>query len=1117
MGVGIVLYLLGRDVQTVRWNGRPLHEATKAEISEIQNGDYILKVDYPITDTEIYKLFREDMLIIAPTPLTGRQLFRIKDILEQDDTITLTCPHITEDVWKRYIKPISVANTSAQTALNAMIAGSKTDLGQFTFDSDILDKRTFNTTEDETLYKVLMDGKHSIVGTWEGELVRDNFLISLNRHRGQDRGVVITTHQNLKKYERNRSSSSVVTRLHLTSTFKPEGAENDTVIKATVDSPLINQYPYINEAEYTNSDLKTEAELRKWGEAKFANGNIDKVSDKLKIEAHELDGQVVHMGDIVSIMSFKHDINLTKKAVGYTYDALKEVYLDFTFDDKASVGGSSLSSGVSVVADEILRVVRKNEDDEYYLKLQEQIDNANRAFDTKEASLRQELTDGIEQSKAEAERFKAEVSSNIEQRINQSRDVLTKQLKDNFDGELKGIKDNIRDQIVGINERFDNFKIGRRNLLQGTRLLSKYNPFDVFNGYKIARSVAGLTGYRDTYSDTMTVAATSKEYIAVFYARASHNDYPIRCHMYNPNTGTTVETSTGYIASNNADGVALLKITKEWKSYWVKWGQNPTDKPKNIIIGRHGVQMGGIDGAWVEICAPALFEGNVVGTHEDAPEDVPNRNYVLDSGNTTIATQLSLSSDLIEDVNQAKTFTMSVEIEGANIGPNPANNRKRYGFATIVTFTDDSMWYPEVWETVDSPRRRVARTWTVPTGKTIKNIKAVLINDTNKTNIVIAKPKIELGRYMTPWEESPITFMDGKLAEYKRTIEGEFTKITEAMNGTVKKADVQITPNYISFGVGKQVDGKTISSLFVQQPDSINAIAKLFKVTGDMIVDGSITGKDLATNSITTGHLTTGSVTAKALAADSVTGDKLAVDSAMIKKLTTDNAFIRELTSKNAFITQIQSIDITANHIKGGRMTATNNAMMIDFETGQYNVYSNEAAFRRIDDTSSSQFIKMVQGGFIGEYIRDSKAALITVGTNHDKTENTENSSFAGTRLWSGKANKVNESFYEIVSDRIAIYANGEKRSPWLFHNNTKDGKTFLLPMNEKGIRHYLGRGDKFFTGVYANDFYLSGGRSVGAYLWDLLTCFSQIKAAGWTFSDHSKRHIQSILSKYGG
>ena len=101
----------------------------------------------------------------------------------------------------------------------------------------------------------------------------------------------------------------------------------------------------------------------------------------------------------------------------------------------------------------------------------------------------------------------------------------------------------------------------------------------------------------------------------------------------------------------------------------------------------------------------------------------------------------------------------------------------------------------------------------------------------------------------------------------------------------------------------------------------------------------------------------------------------------------------------------------------------------------------------------------MTRSGFIAEHFWDPNSAMIVLGTNHDKTENTNNATFAGTRLWSGSGNGVNESFYELVADRIAIYSNGKYRSPWLIHNNTEDGNTFLIPMNENGVKHNLGRG----------------------------------------------------------
>ena len=408
-----MLYLLNKDVRTVRWNGEPLHESTSAIVKETMNGDFTLTVKYPISDSGIYQLIQEDMLIKAPTPVLGAQLFRIKKPIEHNDHLEITAYHISDDVMQRSITPVSVTSQSCGMALSRMVQNTKTSLGDFSFNSDIQDRRTFNTTETETLYSVLLDGKHSIVGTWEGELVRDNFALTVKKSRGENRGVVITTHKNLKDYQRTRNSQNVVTRIHAKSTFKPEGAEKETTIRVTVDSPLINSYPYINEKEYENNNAKSVEELQKWAQAKFSNEGIDKVSDAIKIEAYELDGQVVHMGDTVNLKSWKHNVDAFKKAIAYEFDALKEEYISLTFDDKAGTGGSRTSGGLSSAADAILGVTESAQE----IALEKALQNADLDFDHQAGLLRQEILDGIELARAKAEEVKRELSDTINQRF----------------------------------------------------------------------------------------------------------------------------------------------------------------------------------------------------------------------------------------------------------------------------------------------------------------------------------------------------------------------------------------------------------------------------------------------------------------------------------------------------------------------------------------------------------------------------------------------------------------------------------------------------------------------------------------------------------------------------
>ena len=1302
----------------MKWNGQPLHEATKAEVEEVTNVSYTLKVDYPITDTEIYKKFQEDMLIIAPTPVTGRQLFRIKEISEQDDTVNLTCQHITEDIFKRSVRPIKVSNSTCQIALNAMISAVKTPLGKFSFTSNIMDNRTFNTTEDETLYKILMDGKHSIVGAWEGEMIRDNFLIDIPKSRGIDRGVVITTHQNLKQYERNKSSSSIITRLHLKSTFKPEGAEEDTVLKVTVDSPLIGNYPYINEAEYENNDLTTEEELRKWGEAKFKNGNIDKPTDQIKIEAYELDGQTVHLGDTVALMSLKHDVMLKKKAVGYVYDALSEEYISLTFDDKAGHGGGlSGSNGISDVASEILDTVQKTqEDDEYYKKLKVLVDNANRAFEDKAGALEKEITDGIEQAKAQAEVVKEEISAQITEKIKAANQANNNEIVEEFKAQYNGIEvkmegfkattDQLKASDADIQKLINDFKAqtqsqfvgvqGAQSRFEQTTEKAISDLTNVANG-KADRSFVEQTvnGIREEFTSIgvgggPNMLRNSRADEGLKYWIEANNRLAFTAHkfyfngqkrMFELRPGAVVK-SPRFIVKQNADYtlnfLGFDNNSKMFKVYFYKrrkgsisdfeekqliydgkprWTDGPVLDGDRAIKKSFQFNVGNFDDGYLQfeyernnpnkwgglfLTELDFYEGTNDRLWQPAPED---QNYLVEQAQATfektvegLSTQLTkletktgpsgeleqrmltysekaavdalkatrqileqgyvAKSQYTEDVAGITRRFDEIVQAGENLLKNSGNpqNVEGWGYydpgvTPIVTVSTNPLYYNgsrklfKIENASDTTKVAASQRFNIKRNTTyIISFDAIgSDNLKNTTFYFLARKKGEtanfskvftladkitvtqdsitryyftantedydeaflrfdnngssngqtaslyfgdidvyegsIKRAYQPPTDNGSSVIEAKLAEYKQTVDGQFTTITNQMGDTLKKTDIQITPGQISFGTGKSINGRTISSLLVQEPESIALIAQLIKVKGDMVVDGSITSRHLASQSVRTGHMESGSVTTQILASNAVTADKLLVDSAMINKFVSNQAFIRELISQQAFITELNSIKIAAERIQGGRLSANNGATVFDLDNGTINLFSNTGTIRRIDDTSSSQFIKFNQVGLIGEYLRDNKAARIVIGTNQDKTENTENGTFAGMRLWSGAKNDVKESLYELVGDRIIFYANGQYRSPWIIHNNTKDGNSYLIPMNEKGVKHNLGRGDKHFSKAYIDDLFIGkGSQNVGGYLWDILTCFGILARYGWDLKNGAvQNHIKSnLINKYG-
>ena len=266
--------------------------------------------------------------------------------------------------------------------------------------------------------------------------------------------------------------------------------------------------------------------------------------------------------------------------------------------------------------------------------------------------------------------------------------------------------------------------------------------------------------------------------------------------------------------------------------------------------------------------------------------------------------------------------------------------------------------------------------------------------------------------YQPPTDDGS-SVIEAKLAEYKQTVDGQFTTITNQMGDMLRKTDIQITPSQISFGTGKSINGKTISSLMVQEPDSIALIAQLIKVKGDMVVDGSITSRHLASQSVRTGHMEAGSVTTQILASNAVTADKLLVDSAMINKLVSNQAFIKELTSQKAFITQLNSIAVTAEKIQGGRLTSNTGSMVFDLDNSSLNMTADTASIRRIFIGYPTQFIRY-------EAKRESNQNIsrTIIGSNRDGSENWNSVSFSGLVIENFKGNSV---------DRLYMYGDESK------------------------------------------------------------------------------------------
>lgn len=1141
-----MLFLLDKDVKTVKWNGQPLHETSKAIVSEEINGDYILNATYPITDTRIHKLLKEDMLIIAPTPMTGRQLFRIKEVKEEDDSINLTCPHITEDVFKRSIRPMRVSNATTQTALNTMITQSKTSLGVFTFSSNILEKRTFTTTEVETLYNVLLDGKHSIVGTWEGEIIRDNFLIDIPKNRGTDRGVVITTHQSLNKYDRERNSSSVITRIHLKSTFKPEGSEQERTINVTVDSPLINDYPYINEAEYENNNLKTEADLRKWGEAKFKNGNIDKPSDKIEIEAYELDGQKVNLGDTVRIMSLKHDVMVKKKAVGYKFDALSGKYLSITFDDKAGIGGSrSISSSISDVASEIIDTFNQKNNGNFEKNLQALIENANREFDLKSEALKQEITDGIEQAKARSEVLKKEVTDSVnskfadfdrsfntqldsqKERIQAINDLANtanqvaagaswsgqkaieyalsvKDLADHNFTTVRNLSDKIdllatKQELDPITERL---RLTESQIeLQADQITEKLSRTEVDRlidgkGFQNAVQVQNLVkksvdGFQQTISrlETKIQNVVRNENLLLNTSTLPEGDGQNgtwRMNISGGNGTTSVISLTDYPTPvikksikiiNNTNGgnkdigqfVNLVVGQKYTMSCWARVASTSTSQNVNLLIRSwtvndnrklfkvisnrdwvrysltftadtvsNSIQFGQNGNGSIEICGMKLEKGDratdydisnseIVSVVEfnDVVDTVKSHTQTIQRQNESISQVIQTAdglvtrvSNFLDDFNlvydptnvskwkkkqsEANVVEVQASTKLLRITNSGHTNNVYRGFALPImtsSFTkDEKLSYRiEAWVDVLPD---------APLGIELWNDNSVIASDRvtfSKTGKQVITGIMTVNKTTTNSRDYPLEFWllkNGTVAIGKVSlIRGDsppkkFTDNTSTQDIATQTQVSKLAGSYAIKNLNSA--GDIINGINIAADGNNRIDGRLTHITGQTLIDNAVI-KSAMVDKLKTGNFESSSVTTQILASNAVTADKLLVDSAMINKLVTNQAFIKELFSQRATITQIQSVDITGEHVRGGRITSLNGGTVINLQDGWIDTNQEGVGIRNRFPGRPMQYLVFGTGtinGVNGAYTQLMSNRNGIIGIEHTS---------AGIQIWNGR------------------------------------------------------------------------------------------------------------------
>ncbi|WP_172928379.1 phage tail spike protein [Streptococcus sp. k-378] len=396
---------------------RPLNEAYNDEIVHFGNNTYQLTFRFPTSDPK-WELLKEETFLTADD-LHGEQDFYIFEVEKQQGYIQVYANQVISLLNNYIVSSIEVDRVSGTRVLSAF-AGSITRANPFSFFSDIDDRHTLNI-KDKNAMEVLAKDKHSILGQWGGDMVRNGYNLRLLKNGGSENESLFMYKKNLSSYQHKTSTKSLKTRITFKTTVKGEG-ENavDHDYMVVIDSPLLGNYSQIYEdvVEVNDQDVTDEASLIAYGKQYFRTSMCDMLEDNLEISVVGQSDVAVQMFDVVSIYHEWYGLDVRKKITKYTYSPMAKRLKSIGF----GTFQSSLANAIGGIVNDAVLNESRNLHQIFEERLKKEIANADRAFDAEFDKREKAITDAIELAKAKAEEVKQEVSDTINQRFNSFHD-----------------------------------------------------------------------------------------------------------------------------------------------------------------------------------------------------------------------------------------------------------------------------------------------------------------------------------------------------------------------------------------------------------------------------------------------------------------------------------------------------------------------------------------------------------------------------------------------------------------------------------------------------------------------------------------------------------------------
>lgn len=362
-----------------------LSDALSCIVTEERNGQYELKMVYPITGVHYSEITHSRIIFAQPAEGKSNQAFRIYKITKPSNgRVTILAQHISYQLTNIIVSPFEGADPDE--AADGMTSNASTTC-PFTIDTDITSETPFKVESPTSIRNAIGGMEGSFLELYGGEIEWDMYDVHINVARGSNRGKIVNYGKNITSMQQEENIDKVITGIY--PFYSGDEYVELTEKVLTVQTTEVYPYQRIQSLDMTKyfGDVPSESELRERAQEYLTKNTLG--IPRLTIKAAFIDEEnhvPVNLCDTVTVYYAPLGVSIQAEVVKLEYNVLLERYetmtvgsvqdsiLDavITTDKKTSSNSREITETAVKTKDEIARVEQQVVNNSYdYVEPQE--------------------------------------------------------------------------------------------------------------------------------------------------------------------------------------------------------------------------------------------------------------------------------------------------------------------------------------------------------------------------------------------------------------------------------------------------------------------------------------------------------------------------------------------------------------------------------------------------------------------------------------------------------------------------------------------------------------------------------------------------------------------------